>query len=103
MRIRWTSVANRTLERLLTNQKKIYSRNDLRQLNRDLKETEKLLPDNPLMGAVEPLAEGLTQEYRHVVLCSPFKLVYFVYEDCIFIADIWDTRQSTEHLVVRLK
>lgn len=48
------------------------------------------------MGAVEPELEGYEVEYRHLVLTKPFKIIYFIYEDVVYIADIWDTRQSTD-------
>lgn len=48
------------------------------------------------MGAIENELEGLDIMYRHLVLSKPFKIIYFIYEETIYIADIWDTRQSSD-------
>ena len=46
------------------------------------------------MGAIETELDGLEITYRHIVLSKPFKIIYFIFEDTVYIADIWDTRQS---------
>lgn len=94
MRIVWTAQGNKRLEHIFACCSDFYSQKQLRELNNRLKSAERLLADNPLLGALEPIGEGLDMEYRHIVLNKPFKLIYFLYEDCIYIADIWDTRQS---------
>ena len=94
MRIVWTARGNKALEYIFTCSRDFYSTKTLKNLNNNLKKIEKILPENPLLGAIEPIAEGLEYEYRHIVLTYPFKLIYFIWNDCIYISDIWDTRQS---------
>ena len=86
----------------MTCAQQFYSRGLLRKLNAEIKNTERLMTDNPQMGALELQATGREYEYRSIVLCKPFKLVYFIYEDCLYIADVWDTRQLPESLAERL-
>ena len=102
MRVVWTAQGNRALEAIMTCAQQFYSRNLLRKLNTDIKDTERLMADNPRMGGLELQANGRDYEYRSIVLCRPFKLIYFIYEDCLYIADVWDTRQLPETLVKHL-
>lgn len=96
MRVVWTARANKSIENIFTCSRDFYSKRALKDLNRELKHIEGLLPDNPLMGAIEPIGEGMDLKYRHIVLSFPFKLIYFIWEEQVFIADIWDTRQSPD-------
>lgn len=102
MRVIWTNTANRSLEYIFTCSQDFYSRRMLKNLNRDIKHAEMLLSDNPYLGAIEPIAEGLDFEYRHVVLSKPFKLIYFIFDQCLYVADIWDVRQSPDKLMKHL-
>ncbi len=99
MRVVWTAQGNRALEFIMTCAQQFYSRSLLRKLNADLKRVERLMADNPQMGSLELQAEGRNYEYRSIVLCRPFKLIYFIEEGCLYIADIWDTRRLPEILM----
>lgn len=96
MQIRWTEQSCRALDFIMTCSRDFYSKKQLQLLRNDISHCESLLSENPLMGAIEYELEGLEIEYRHFVLTKPFKIIYFIYENCIYIADIWDTRQSSE-------
>ena len=102
MRVEWTEHANRSLEFIFTCAQEYYPRTLLRKLNRELKRTEHLVANHPRMGGVEYLAEARDYEYRNIVLCKPFKLIYFIAEDTVFIADIWDTRREPNALLRNL-
>ena len=60
------------------------------------------MANNPFMGCIEEIAKSRDYEYRSIVLCRPFKLIYFIDRDAIFIADIWDTRREPQSLIKRL-
>lgn len=94
MQVRWTEQSCRALEFIMTCSREYYTLTQLRQLRADITQCEKLLSTNPLMGAVEEELDGLEVEYRRLVLSKPFKIIYFIYEGSIYVADIWDTRQS---------
>ncbi len=96
MQVRWTEQSCKALDFIMTCSRDFYSLTLLQSLRNDISRCEALLLSNPLMGAVEQELEGLDIEYRHLVLTKPFKIIYFIYEDDIYIADIWDTRQSTD-------
>lgn len=102
MRVKWTEEANRTMERYFVCSADFYSKALLRQLNNDLKRAKKLLEENPYIGQKEPLAANRTFEYRRIVLSRPFKLIYFIHEETVYIANIWDTRRSVKNLIRNL-
>ena len=57
------------------------------------------LPENPLMGQIEPLLEGSRYEFRRLVIGHLTKIIYCVVEERIEIADVWDTRKNPDELV----
>lgn len=103
MQVRWTEQACKALDFIMTCSRDFYSLVQLKGLRSDIARCEVLLSQNPWMGAVEEELYDLDMEYRHFVLTKPFKVIYFVYEDNIYIADIWDTRQSLDSHRHRLK
>jgi len=46
------------------------------------------------MAALEPLLSGRAYPYRGLVVRRLFKVIYYVENDTIIIADVWDCRQD---------
>lgn len=61
-----------------------------------------IVQKNPNIGAIEPLLEGMRKEYRSFVITELTKCIYYVEDDCIMIADWWDTRMAITHLSANL-
>ena len=61
-------------------------------------EWKSIVRENPYVGPVEPVLEGGRKEYRSVVIANLTKCIYYVEDDCIMIADWWDTRRSVSQL-----
>ena len=61
--------------------------------NQILEEIE-LLKIQPYMAALEPLLSGRAYPYRGLVIHRLFKVIYYVEEDTIVVADVWDCRQN---------
>ncbi|MBR0169483.1 MAG: type II toxin-antitoxin system RelE/ParE family toxin [Bacteroidales bacterium] len=59
-----------------------------------VRETRRLLADNPYLGPIEPLLADLPQTYRSVVVAKVNKIVYRIVDDRIEIADLWDCRRE---------
>ena len=55
---------------------------------------EPLLAANPRLGITEPLLAGRKREYRSIVVHKLFKLVYYVKDETLYIAALWDTRRE---------
>ena len=70
--------------------------------NQILKEIE-FLKKQPYMAAFEPLLAGRIYLYRSLMVYRLFKVIYYVENDIIIVADIWDCRQDpakhTENLL----
>lgn len=52
----------------------------------------------PLMGAIEPLSEGHSREYRYLVVRKNYKLIYTIEAEIIYIITVWDCRQAPAKL-----
>lgn len=61
------------------------------------------LSANPSLGYPEPLLAGRSRNYRSLLVHAHFKLVYYIAEDVIKIADLWDTRRDPDKLKKRIK
>lgn len=57
----------------------------------------------PEQAAKEPLLEERTKNYRSLVVVKIFKVVYYIEDEVVNIADIWDCRQSPETNVKKIK
>ena len=63
-----------------------------------VEEWKKAVKENPNIGKEEPLLMGLRKKYRSFVIADLTKCIYYVENDCIMIADWWNTRCSTTNL-----
>ena len=48
----------------------------------------------PQMAAVEPLLINEPQTFRSLVIRNHYKAIYYIEKDIIYIAAVWDCRQS---------
>ena len=68
----------------------------------DVRHANMLLSKNPNMGSVEPLLADRSIMYRSYVVNRLNKIVYFVKEDHIEVADFWDVRREPKKLSERV-
>lgn len=69
-----------------------------------VRETRRLLADNPCLGPIEPLLAERTQTYRSVVVGKLNKMVYYIEEDTvIYVVAFWDCRQEPDTLASQVK
>ena len=64
---------------------------------------EAAISNNPSIGAIEPLLQNRARSYRYVIIRHQTKLVYFVDNDTIVIANVWDTRREPKSQVKEIK
>lgn len=64
----------------------------LQEYEKQTLQWETTILNNPSIGAIEPLLQKRTRCYRYVIIRHQTKLVYFVENDTIVIANVWDTR-----------
>lgn len=48
----------------------------------------------PLIGAKEPSLRDFQQEYRYLVVCGTYKIIYEVTKNNVFIHSVWDCRRN---------
>lgn len=102
MRVEYTAQFEEALDNMFTCNRKYYSKSILSNVFNSLRKFRNLLTENPLMGQEEPLLVNLSVEYRYVILHKYLKLVYFVLDDVIYFADVWDVRQSPDSIRKRI-
>ena len=64
----------------------------------DVQDTNFLLAENPHMGSAEPLLADRTTKYRSCFVNRLNKIVYFIKDDHIEVADFWDVRREPQKL-----
>ena len=64
--------------------------------------TINLLTAFPEMGKEEPLLRGRNHRYRSLNIDKLSKIVYYISDDVLYIADVWNTRRSEETLTYGL-
>ncbi len=56
----------------------------------------------PHIGPIEPWLDEEPAMFRSLVSHKRYKVVYYVEDDTVFIADVWDCRQNPENLKARV-
>lgn len=60
----------------------------------NIEEWEESLLQSPLISKLEPLLRHRAISYRSIVVNKLNKLIYYIDNDKIIIADLWDTRRE---------
>ncbi|WP_455593302.1 type II toxin-antitoxin system RelE/ParE family toxin [Bacteroides sp.] len=97
IKIKWTKRAGKHLESiyayLATNSEqaavKIYN---------ELIDSADILKTFPMSGKKEPELEKSPLEYRSLVACEHYKLIYYIDNDVAKIMAVWDCRQKPNRL-----
>lgn len=104
MQIEYSSRFKQSFHEIMECGGKYYSKTTLKAFFINLTSIKKMILSNPFMGSQERLFEGTEwREYRSIVVYKYLRLIYLVYEDKIYFADIWDTRQSPTKLKERFE
>ena len=96
MQVIWNTEATRQLDLLLDYVGQEFGQRAMRNLYDRLLSYEPLLAANPGLGRKEPLLEGHPKGFRSIVVHKYCKLIYYVEEDGLHIADLWDTRREPD-------
>ncbi|WP_455638606.1 type II toxin-antitoxin system RelE/ParE family toxin [Parabacteroides sp.] len=95
-RIEWTPTAQSNVEQITFFYKPL-SQSYTTKLIRLIKASIDLLETNPQLGFVEPLLESCPACFRSLVI-GYYKIVYWIDKETIYIAYIFDCRQSPDKL-----
>ncbi len=97
MKIRWFPEAAKDLERIY----EYYAPKSLRAatvMYNNVFEKVEILKSHPQIAAIEPLLSDLPQSYRSLVVEKKFKVIYYIEDNMVSIARVWDCRQDPEKL-----
>ena len=94
MQVTWNKKALTQLDAVMRYGSQEFGERTTQRLYARIMSYEPLLAANPRLGVAEPLLAGRKREYRSIVVHKLFKLVYYVKDDILHIAALWDTRRE---------
>lgn len=62
-----------------------------------------MLRRSPYIGQIDPLFEGRAKTYRSVIVNGLNKMVYYIEDDTLHIAALWDTCMEPEEQAAGVK
>ena len=103
-KIKWDKLGRQSLFEILRYGSQVWGKKAAKNLRLKIKDAERLLSANPLMGKNEPELQGSKLQFRSLVIHEHYKLIYYYApeKDLLRIVDIWDTRMSPANLVKRM-
>lgn len=102
MRVIWLPQAKRQLRQTAKYILREFGQKVRNEFMQDVQHANMLLSDNPNLGSVEPLLADRSLKYRSYVVNRLNKIIYFIKEDHIEVADFWDVRREPKKLSERI-
>lgn len=102
MRVVWLPQAKRQLRQTANYIYREFGQKVRSEFMQHVQHANMLLSKNPNMGLVEPLLADRSIMYRSYVVNRLNKIVYFIKEDHIEVADFWDVRREPQKLAKRI-
>jgi len=93
MRVAYTEQAIRSLQEALDFIASEVTEEKLNEIRDEILDTAETLASQPYLGQEEPILEYLGLGHRRL-LVEKYKIIYRISEECIYITDIFDTRQD---------
>ena len=94
MQVTWNKKALTQLDAVMKYGIREFGERTAQRLYERIMSYEPLLAANPRLGVEEPLLAGRKRQYRSLVVHKLFKLVYYVKNNTLYIAALWDTRRE---------
>ena len=102
MKVIWLPQAKKQLFQMARYIFKEFGQKARTDFMQDVKHINMLLSENPNMGPEEPLLADRSITYRSYVVNRLNKIVYFIKDDHIEVADFWDVRREPKKLAQRI-
>lgn len=102
MRVEWTSLAKEQVTRILDYCVLYCASGVAGRLAEKFNRNTFLLEQNPYLGSVEQLLHHKKKEYRCLIE-GYYKMIYYIENDIVYIAALWDCRQEPCKLTKRIK
>lgn len=95
VKVIWLPLAIERLEEIHTYYKE-KSKQVANQIKKDIKSATISLKEFPQMGTLEPTLSELSIDFRYLVVRGNYKIIYFIEDENVNIATIWDCRQDNK-------
>ena len=92
--IQWSDKALKSFRETVRYIINTFGKNAARKFDENIAQWEIIILQNPAIGSKEPLLKGERKEYRSIVVHKNNKLIYYVENDTLHVADLWDTRRE---------
>ena len=102
MRVFWAFIALNDLQDIFEYHKTIASVKTARKLVKNIVVDTNLLQNNPELGRIEELLVHRENHYRFIVVKN-YKVIYWIKDNLIHVATVFDTRQNPEKLNQKLE
>ncbi len=102
MRILWLELAEEDLDSIYLFYAKDKNIKDVHKIYNEILDAESLA-DFPQMASIELDLSEEREEYRFLIVRKYFKLIYFIEDESIFIAAVWDCRQNPQTNIKKIK
>ncbi len=83
--------------------RKEFGKNRRDEFIQEVREANQLIGRTPNVGKIEPLLEDEAITYRSYVINHLNKIIYYIEDDHIEVADFWEVRQDSGVLTDRVK
>ena len=103
MKVIWHKQAKDALRSTATYIRKNYGLQVRENFRNEVAHVQTLLMNNPEMGPLEPLLADRSIKYRSFVINRLNKIVYYIEDGIIHIADFWDTRREPKNQANQVK
>lgn len=103
MKVIWLPQARKEVRRIGKYIRRQFGQLSYEKFKQEIRETSNLLGTNPNIGIVEPLLAERTITYHSIVMNELNKIIYFIKDDHIEVADFWDVRREPSKLAARVK
>lgn len=103
MRILWLELAEEDLDSIYQFYAKDKSTKAAYKIYNEILDAAESLADFPQMASIELDLSEVGEEYRSLIVRKYFKLIYFIEEESIFIAAVWDCRQNPQTNIKKIK
>jgi plasmid stabilization system protein ParE len=98
MVIKWSPIAKKCLKDIYSYYKE-RSLQAAENIRADINTATKRLADFPLMAPIEPLLAHRRRGYRALLVRKRYKVIYYIANETIHIAFVWDCRRNPAVLI----
>lgn len=104
MNIIWTNDALMRQYQIILYLHKEYGVQSVKKFKKLITDLENYLEMSPAIGIIEPTLEDKSIEYRSLPVGDKHnRVIYYIDNEDIVIVDLWDMRQDTDNLTIRVK